>query len=146
MSEASLLAGLAISHTRTALCHSISYPITAHFGVPHGLACAFTMSAVLRHNLYAEDGRFAITTKLLDLLSNSRPVPLLDQCITLMARLEVPSRVKRKIPSLPALKALATEMRTSVRASNNLFGATIEDLNRILAESWGLHDDFGDRN
>ncbi|MEQ9567325.1 MAG: phosphonoacetaldehyde reductase [Pseudomonadales bacterium] len=58
MSEASLLAGLAISHTRTALCHSMSYPITAHFGVPHGLACAFTMPAVLRLNLQAEDGRF----------------------------------------------------------------------------------------
>jgi alcohol dehydrogenase len=48
MAEASLLAGLAISQTRTALCHSISYPLTAHFGVAHGLACAFTMRDVAR--------------------------------------------------------------------------------------------------
>lgn len=40
------------------MCHSISYPLTAHFGVPHGLACAFTMPAVLKHNLVADDGRF----------------------------------------------------------------------------------------
>ena len=81
MSEASLLAGLAISNTRTALCHSISYPITAHFGVPHGLACAFTMPAVLKHNLRADDGRFGYaalaitgtydTKKLVDCLDTS---------------------------------------------------------------------------
>jgi len=58
MAEASALAGLAISHTRTAPCHSISYPLTAHFRVPHGLARAFTMPYVLVHNLTADDGRF----------------------------------------------------------------------------------------
>jgi alcohol dehydrogenase len=46
IAEASLLAGLCISQTRTAICHSISYPLTAHFGLDHGFACAFTMRAV----------------------------------------------------------------------------------------------------
>ena len=35
MSECSLLAGLAISQTRTALCHSISYPLTLHTSMCH---------------------------------------------------------------------------------------------------------------
>lgn len=39
LQNASLFAGLAISHTRTAIAHAISYPLTTHFGVPHGLAC-----------------------------------------------------------------------------------------------------------
>jgi len=46
MAEGSLLAGLCISQTRTAICHSMSYPLTAHFGISHGLACAASMSAV----------------------------------------------------------------------------------------------------
>lgn len=46
IAEASLLAGLCISQTRTAICHSISYPLTAHYGLDHGFACAFTMRAV----------------------------------------------------------------------------------------------------
>lgn len=46
LQEASLLAGLAISQNRTALAHSISYPLTARFGVPHGLACSFTLPAL----------------------------------------------------------------------------------------------------
>ena len=74
MSEASLFAGLAISHTRTALSHSISYPITTHFGVPHGFACAFTLAAVMRHNLMAEDGRFSRLAR--DLCGDSDPLNL----------------------------------------------------------------------
>lgn len=48
LQNASVLAGLAISQTRTAIAHSISYPLTAHFGVPHGLACSFTLSVLIK--------------------------------------------------------------------------------------------------
>jgi|GEM_PF-257278 len=47
MQTASLLAGLAISTTRTAIAHAISYPLTSHYAVPHGLACSFTLPALL---------------------------------------------------------------------------------------------------
>ena len=36
--------------TQTALAHSISYPFTAHFGMPHGFACSFTLPEVARYN------------------------------------------------------------------------------------------------
>jgi len=48
MQQASVLAGLAISQTRTAIAHAISYPLTSHFDVPHGLACSFTLSNIIR--------------------------------------------------------------------------------------------------
>lgn len=51
MQHASLLAGMAISQTRTAIAHAISYPLTAHHGVPHGLACSFTLPTLLRANM-----------------------------------------------------------------------------------------------
>jgi phosphonate metabolism-associated iron-containing alcohol dehydrogenase len=38
LQEAALLGGLAISCTKTALAHSISYPLTSRLGMPHGLA------------------------------------------------------------------------------------------------------------
>lgn len=47
MQTASMLAGLAISVTRTAIAHAISYPLTSHYAVPHGLACSFTLPALL---------------------------------------------------------------------------------------------------
>jgi phosphonate metabolism-associated iron-containing alcohol dehydrogenase len=48
MAEASLFAGLAFSNTKTALAHSISYPITLRTGTAHGIACAFSLPRVMR--------------------------------------------------------------------------------------------------
>lgn len=36
MARGSMLAGLAFSNTKTTACHSISYPLTMHYGIPHG--------------------------------------------------------------------------------------------------------------
>lgn len=44
---ASIHAGLAFSNTKTALAHAISYPITMRFGIPHGLACSFSLPILL---------------------------------------------------------------------------------------------------
>jgi len=48
MARASLDAGLAFSNTKTAIAHNISYPLTLGWGVPHGIACSFTLPAILR--------------------------------------------------------------------------------------------------
>lgn len=48
MAKAALLSGLAFSNTQTALAHSISYPMTLHYGLPHGIACSFCLPMVLR--------------------------------------------------------------------------------------------------
>lgn len=47
MSQASLLAGLAMSQTQTALAHALSYDLTLHENVPHGHACAVWLPMVL---------------------------------------------------------------------------------------------------
>jgi len=48
MAEAALFAGLAFSNTKSALAHSLSYPITLRHGVPHGIACSFSLPMILR--------------------------------------------------------------------------------------------------
>ncbi|AIY41792.1 Alcohol dehydrogenase [Collimonas arenae] len=48
MALAALKAGLAFSNTKTALAHSISYEMTLGYGLPHGIACSFTLPMVLR--------------------------------------------------------------------------------------------------
>ena len=50
MSFASCEAGLAIAQTKTTAVHSVSYPITTHFRVAHGHACALTLSSFIRFN------------------------------------------------------------------------------------------------
>lgn len=45
--KACMYAGLAFSNTQTALAHAISYYITAHKGIPHGIACSFTLPMLI---------------------------------------------------------------------------------------------------
>ena len=43
-------AGLAFSNTKTAAAHSISYPLTAYFNIPHGIASSLTLIPLLEIN------------------------------------------------------------------------------------------------
>jgi len=48
--HASNLAGLAFSNTKTAAAHSISYPLTIYYGIPHGVASSICLVPLLRIN------------------------------------------------------------------------------------------------
>ena len=45
--EASNLSGQAINISRTSLNHSISYPLTSLYKIPHGFACAFSIVSII---------------------------------------------------------------------------------------------------
>ena len=132
MAEAALLSGLAISHTRTALAHSMSYPITAHFGVPHGLACALVLPAVLEFNLDADDGRLAAAARRAGLKDAEA---LLGEVVALFRELGVAELVARYLPGIGALEGLAGEMLTPGRSDNNLRVAVEADVRAILGRT-----------
>lgn len=50
MALGSMFSGLAFSNTKTTAVHSVSYPMTLHFNIPHGLACALTLGEFLKFN------------------------------------------------------------------------------------------------
>jgi len=117
MSEASLLAGLAISHTRTALCHSISYPLTAHFGLSHGLACAFSMLEVLRLAIEFDDGRLEYVGAAL-IGSATSKMQLIEYFETFTSQLEIGHRCRETLGTLEEVSMILPEMYTSERAAN----------------------------
>lgn len=45
--KACMYAGLAFSNTQTAIAHAMSYYITANKGIPHGVACSFTLPMLI---------------------------------------------------------------------------------------------------
>ncbi len=133
MMQASLLAGLAISSTRTALAHSMSYPVTAKFGVPHGLACAFCLPELLEFNAEADDGRLKrVALKLgFDSIASMQTA-----LVKLFAKVEVDQSMRSYISSLDELVALAPEMHTPGRADNNIRSADQNDIRMLLEKAF----------
>lgn len=66
MALAALQAGMAFSNTKTALAHSISYEMTLRFGLPHGIACSFTLPMVLQRALGHDAARDAVLSAVFD--------------------------------------------------------------------------------
>jgi len=66
MSLAAMKAGLAFSNTKTALAHSISYDMTLHHGLPHGIACSFTLGMVLGRAIGVDPDRDAVLARVFD--------------------------------------------------------------------------------
>lgn len=118
LQHASLLAGLAIAQTRTALAHSISYPLTLRHGVPHGLACSFTLPALLAEYLPALEAQIGRGEVLRDILEVLRAVDF-DAHLSRYATRE-------------QIFALREGMVTVGRADNFIFPA---DLDGLLARS-----------
>jgi alcohol dehydrogenase len=132
MMQASMLAGLAISQSRTALAHAISYPLTANFGLPHGLACSFTLPGLLKFNAASDDGRLADLARCLGYASAGELAHALSR---LFERLGVGRCVSNYLPDRRSVMALSAQMLAPGRAENNLRAATEEEVRTLVAEA-----------
>jgi len=120
MQTVALLGGLAISQSKTAIAHSISYPITSHFKVPHGLACSFTLPALIRRNLETQ-------------LFPTESIPLINHISNFLNSLSLGSRVL-EYASINDIKKINNEMFTLGRADNYI-GRPIGSFNELLDEA-----------
>lgn len=129
MLTASFLGGLCIASTRTALAHSISYPLTAHLGVPHGLACGFTLPALLDFNAVNDDGRFSRLAGLCDFSSITEFQRSFER---LYESLGVRELMRKYNMKKEKLLNLVPEMVTPERAGNNLRAVEAGDVKELI--------------
>lgn len=137
----SLLSGLCISRTRTALAHSISYPLTARLGTPHGIACSFTLPDLWEFNAEADDGRMAALARGLGLGPRDPSRELGRRLREFLDGLGFAAELRKTVPEADAVLALQGEMETPERAGNSLRTLGPGDLRGLLARSlgsWGL--------
>lgn len=132
MLQASLFAGLAISNTKTALAHSISYPLTLKYGVPHGLACSFALPAILRFNAEEDDGRILKAALYLGCETVDNLVEYLGKLSTY---LDVRGLLGQYVIHSSQIGNDVSEVLASVRASNNLRAASKDDVLSIIESS-----------
>jgi len=125
MQNASLLSGLAISQNRTALAHSISYPLTIHFGVPHGLAASFTLVALID---YIREHAVPLA------VHASRSI--VDKARELLVALDLRSEIARFVGAQDIIAKLG-EMFTPNRASNFIVDVDQDTVRALIERSMG---------
>lgn len=130
--QASMLAGLAISQSRTALAHAISYPVTANFGLPHGLACSFTLPELLKFNADADDGRLR---QLSQSLGYENADALADALGALFVKLGVGNYLRKYLPDQSSVIAMSAQMFAPGRAENNLRSANEDEVQALVTSA-----------
>ena len=104
----------------TSLSHSISYPLTLHFNIPHGLACIFTVPSI-----------FSLFKASLDLSDNE--IAELEFLLKILKNFDISSLINPYLNDLDIF-SLVPEMKTN--RSENFFMIVDEFLiTEILAKS-----------
>jgi alcohol dehydrogenase len=118
MQTASLLAGLAISQTRTAIAHAVSYPLTTTYGVPHGLACSFTLAKLISLN----KDKLDISNPERDIISSSE---------SLLTQFNLPEKVNNYVQQEGNLKEIIQKINED-RARN--YDGAWSDIQTVIQE------------
>lgn len=124
--HASFFAGLAFSNTKTALAHSISYPLTANFGLPHGLACALPLPHILRFNGKRAAGRIGIMAGALG--TDQTPEIMVSEIMRLFKRLGVSPHLADYGVDGGNRELISRSAFTPGRADNNIVEINHQDI------------------
>jgi phosphonate metabolism-associated iron-containing alcohol dehydrogenase len=130
--QASLFAGLASSNTRTALAHSISYPLTAHFNLPHGIACSLPLPHLLRFNAQRRPDRLNLLAKPLG--CEPTPEAMAGSIESLFIQLGLPTNLLGYGIDEAMKTKVMHETITPGRAENNIAPFDEEDVHAILMQ------------
>jgi alcohol dehydrogenase class IV len=135
------LAGKAINISKTTASHAMSYPLTKHFGLPHGHAVVITLPALFLFNAEVDEStvqdsrgvayvRTVIHT-LTKLLGEETPEAAAHKLTELVRTLGFATALGEHGVGMADIDALVSEMSLE-RAGNNPRVCTKEDATRIL--------------
>ncbi len=132
----SLKSGLAFSNTKTTAVHSVSYPMTAHFNVPHGLACAFTLGQFLIYNSKKSDDNLKEAPERINEISNlldaKNSIEASTKLSKLMKEMGLPTKLSEFGIDNDGIELIIKEGFNPDRVKHNPRYVTEENLRKIL--------------
>lgn len=111
--KACMYAGLAFSNTQTAIAHAMSYYITANKGIPHGIACSFTLPMLIDNAI----GKYDFIDNALEEIFGELNSHLL---ISMLEKLNISTEFKDYGINDRELEELKASLNNSQRAGNSL--------------------------
>lgn len=114
MMVGAMLAGIAVSHTSTALIHGMSRPIGAAFHVPHGMANAMLMPMLTSWSGTGNPKKYAMAAQALGVGDDAQH--LSDALLDLNRQLKVP-RLRDRVPNEKDYRSLIPKMVQQAQAS-----------------------------
>lgn len=139
---ASHFAGKAINISKTTLPHSISYPLTSHFNIPHGIAVFLTLPKVAELNYYTDEHTLQPGVRLSDIkesfsiLFSLFQVDTIDQLVEklneIMVKLKIKTRFRDYGIERKDLSFLAAHALTKGRSDNNPRSVDSDTILKIL--------------
>ena len=136
LSFGSLISGLAFSNTKTTAVHSVSYPITLHFKVPHGLACALTLAEFLKFNSIDCDDNIEEAPervqKISEVIGANSPEQAAQMIRELMKKINLPIKLHEVGIDKKGIELIIKEGFTPDRVKHNPRKLTEQKLREIL--------------
>jgi alcohol dehydrogenase len=133
MSLACLFAGLAFNNTKTAACHSISYPMTSNFGIPHGLAVSITIKEVIRYNFQVVPDKIR---QIIEEWDASSLDEFIDKLVGLMHALNLPTRLRDLELREEDIETILKDSIYPDRMKNNPVQLNKDDIRTILVNTF----------
>ena len=137
LSLATFFSGNSISMTETALCHSMSYPITIKYKLSHGLSVGFLLPAVMDFNKTKFNSEFAPILSSFEFSHIDDFIILLASLFKNCGGLEL---VLNKIDTFENLIKLTPYMDNPSRSKNNIRSVTQSDIKNIISNSQKLYN------
>ncbi len=133
MQRAAMIASLSFAHTRLGIVHAMALPLSALFGVPHGVANAILLPHGMRFNLPAVPELFAEIAELLG--ADVQGLPAAEAAAkapevveALAAQVGAPSTMSEVGVQADAIERMADDAMTSAHVQVNPRAMTREDV------------------
>jgi alcohol dehydrogenase len=137
MQVGSYLAGMAIENSMLGVCHSCANPLTAHYGVTHGVAIGVMLPHVIRFNAPAAERLYAELNEQ-SAIANGQPAAeaLATRVSELTAAAGLPQSLKECGVSDTILQLLAEEANQQWTARFNPRTVTEADIYKLYQAAW----------
>ncbi len=128
MATGSMIAGLAFSNTHTTACHSISYPLTMYYNIPHGVAVSMLIAPMIAVNCdYMEH-----SDALLSAFGVNTVGELQERISSILQRANIKAGLRDWGVQESELQEITNNAFTKGRIDNNPVALTKEDVYAVL--------------